>query len=128
MTLERLEPFATPYATHANGIRFGGMVVVAGQVGVDEDGSVPPDLAEQARLALRNVIAVVAEGGGRPEQIAHLTWYVLSLEAYHASAKEIGRAFRDAFAGHKPAMTLIGVTGLIDPRCQVEISGLAFVA
>jgi enamine deaminase RidA (YjgF/YER057c/UK114 family) len=53
---------------------------------------------------------------------------VISLDAYHANAREIGRVFRGAFASHVPAMTLVGVTGLIDPRCQVEISGLAFVA
>lgn len=59
MTLVRLEPFATPHLTHANGLRSGGLVVVAGQVGLDENGSAPPDLAEQTRLAAVTGVAGV---------------------------------------------------------------------
>lgn len=124
----RLEPFAEPYVTHANGIRSGDVIVVAGQVGVDAAGAVPESLPDQVRQALKNVLAVVVEGGGAPGQVAHLTWYVTSVEGYHASAREIGKAFRETFGAHLPAMTLVGVKGLIDPRCQVEISGLALLS
>jgi enamine deaminase RidA (YjgF/YER057c/UK114 family) len=125
MSFVRLEPFAQPFATHANGLRAGGVIVIAGQVGVNGSDVVPEGMVDQVRQALSNVLAVVAAGGGRPDQIAKLTWFVTSVADYHAGAREIGKAFRDAFDGHLPAMTLIGVTGLIDPRCQVEIEGYA---
>ena len=127
MTSRRLEPpLVDSYATHANGILSGNVIVIAGQVGVLE-GVVPNGMPEQARLAMRNLVAVVSEGGGTIESIAHLTWYVTSVATYHDSAHEIGRAFREVFGKHLPAMTLIGVTGLIDPRCEVEISGIALL-
>lgn len=125
MSFVRLEPFPQPFATHANGIRAGAVIVIAGQVGVDGSDVVPGSMVDQVRQALSNVLAVVAAGGGRPDQIAKLTWFVTSVVDYHAGAREIGKAFRDAFDDHLPAMTLVGVTGLIDPRCQVEIEGYA---
>ena len=125
MSLLRLEPFAQPFATHANGIRAGAVIVIAGQVGADGSDVVPESMADQVRQALSNALAVLAAGRGRPDQIAKLTWFVTSVADYHAGAREIGKAFREAFGGHLPAMTLIGVTGLIDPRRQVEIEGYA---
>ena len=127
MTSRRLEPpIVDSHATHANGIVSGNVIVIAGQVGVSQ-GTVPDGMLEQARLAMRNVVAVVSEGGGAVGSIAHLTWYVTSVANYHECAQDIGRAFREIFGAHLPAMTLIGVTGLIDPRCHVEISGIALL-
>lgn len=127
MTLRRLEPLLVDsHATHANGILASNIIIIAGQVGVLE-GLAPDSMLEQARLAMRNVVAVVSEGGGSVGSIAYLTWYVTSVTTYHECAQDIGRAFREIFGTHLPAMTLVGVTGLIDPRCQVEISGIALL-
>ena len=64
MTSRRLEPpLVDSHATHANGILFGNVIVIAGQVGVSE-GAAPDSMLEQARLAMRNVVAVVSKGGG----------------------------------------------------------------
>lgn len=127
MISRRIEPpLVDSHTTHANGILSGNVIVIAGQVGVSE-GTVPNGMLEQAMLAMRNVVAIVAEGGGAVGSIAHLTWYVTSVAIYHECAQDIGRAFREIFGTHLPAMTLIGVTGLIDPRCQVEISGIALL-
>lgn len=73
MTSMRLEPpLADSHATQANGNLFGNVIVIAGQVGVSQGGA-PESMLEQARLAMRNVVAVVSEGGGAVGSIAHLT-------------------------------------------------------
>jgi enamine deaminase RidA (YjgF/YER057c/UK114 family) len=38
--------------------------------------------AEQAEQALKNVVAVLAEAGGKPEHIVRLTWYVTDKREY----------------------------------------------
>lgn len=65
MTSRRLEPpLVDSHATHANGILFGNVIVIAGQVGVSE-GAAPDSMLDQARLAMRNVAAVVSEAAER---------------------------------------------------------------
>jgi enamine deaminase RidA (YjgF/YER057c/UK114 family) len=124
----RLEPFTPAPATHASGMRVGSTIVFAGQVGLDQTGHVPTSFAEQVRIALANILAIVAKGGGKAQQIVQLTWYVTALDKYYAEAEAVGDVFRKAFGDHLPAMTLVGVTGLMEPRCHVEIDGMAIVA
>jgi enamine deaminase RidA (YjgF/YER057c/UK114 family) len=79
---------------YANGVAVpagGTLVFVAGQIGWAPDGSFPSaDLVGQVRTALENVVAVLAEAGGRPEHIVRMTWYVTDRADYLASAAEIG--------------------------------------
>jgi enamine deaminase RidA (YjgF/YER057c/UK114 family) len=39
----------------------------------------------------------------------------------------IGRAFREVFGGHFPAMTFLVVSGLFVPEALVEIDGVAAI-
>ena len=45
----------------------------------------PKGFVAQARQALENIAAVLAEGGARPEHIVRLTWYVLDMDEYLAA-------------------------------------------
>lgn len=83
------------------------------------------DLAGQARQALANVVAVLAEAGGRPEHIVRMTWYVTDKRDYLASAKKIGEAYRQIIGRHYPAMSAVEVAGLIEDRAKVEIEATA---
>jgi enamine deaminase RidA (YjgF/YER057c/UK114 family) len=116
---------------YANGIAAesgGTLVFVAGQIGWDETGAFPAsDLPGQVRQTLRNVLAVLAEAGGRPEHIARLTWYVTDREEYLAAAREIGAAYREVMGGHYPAMAVMQVVALIEAQAKVEIEATAVV-
>ena len=43
-------------------------------------------------------------------------------------AEEVGRAHGDVFGDHRPLMTMVEVSGLIDPRMLVEIEAVAYAA
>lgn len=114
---------------YANGILAEGrLLFVAGQIGWDaEQRLVADDLVGQTEQALRNIVAVLTEGGAGPEHIARMTWYVVDKHVYHAAQAEIGRAYRDVIGTHYPTMTLVEVADLLEPGAQVEIEVTAVV-
>ena len=77
--------------------------------------------AEQAKLALANVAAVLHAGGARPEHIVRMTWYVTSKREYLAAGRDIGTAFRAIIGHYDIAMTAVEVTALMEDRAKVEI-------
>ena len=104
------------------------MVFVAGMIGWDAEGVFhTDDLAGQARQALHNAVAVLAEGGARPEHIVRMTWYVTDKLAYVAAYPEIGKAFREVIGSFNAAMTAVQVVALVDDRAKVEIEVTAVV-
>ena len=114
---------------YANGVSASGtMVFVAGMIGWDAEGRFPSDdFADQARQALRNVVAVLREADAKPEHIVRMTWYVTNKREYLAAGKQIGAAFREIIGAYNAAMTAVEVTALIEDRAKVEIEATAVV-
>ena len=101
---------------------------VAGQIGWDEHGQlVSAELVPQFIQALDNVIAVVRAAGGVPADIATMTAFVTDVAAYRSGARDIGAAWRARLGRHFPAMTLVGVTGLVEPGAVIEIQATAYI-
>lgn len=101
---------------------------VAGQIGWNAQEQFETDeLAGQVRQALRNIVAVLAEGGAGPEHVARMTWYVLDKREYLDAARDIGRAYREVMGRNYPAMTLVQVAALLEDRARVEIEVTAVV-
>ena len=112
----------------SNGIavKGGTTVYIAGQVGWTGSGVwQATDFAGQLRQALRNVLDVLAEAGGRAEHIVRLTWYVIDREEYLASPAAVGAAYRELMGKHYPAMTVVQVSGLVEARARLEIEATA---
>jgi NAD(P)-dependent dehydrogenase (short-subunit alcohol dehydrogenase family) len=107
--------------------RAGGRTLfVAGQTARGGSGEQPPaDFVGQFDRALANVLAVVRQAGGRPEDIGRLTIYVTDVAQYRASLKPLGAAYRRLMGTHYPAMALVQVKGLVDERALVEIEATA---
>jgi enamine deaminase RidA (YjgF/YER057c/UK114 family) len=114
---------------YANGVAARGrQVFIAGMIGWDAEGRFPSDdFAEQARLALQNIVAVLREAGGRPEHIVRMTWYVTDKREYLAAGKAIGQAFREIIGSYNAAMTAVEVKALIEDRAKVEIEATAVI-
>jgi enamine deaminase RidA (YjgF/YER057c/UK114 family) len=128
--METLQPPGWPRPRgYANGIAAEGrLVFVAGQIGWDETGAFPSDdMVGQVRQALRNVVAVLAEGGAGPEHVVRLTWYVTDRDAYLADPAGIGQAYRDVMGKHFPAMAVVVVSALLEQSAKVEIEATAVV-
>ncbi len=113
---------------YANGVTADGRIVVTGGViGWDSQGHLPSGFVAQVRQTLGNIAAILAEGGARPEHLVRLTWYVVDMDEYLASLKELGQVYRDIFGSHYPAMALVQVVRLVEKEAQVEIEATAVV-
>ena len=102
------------------------LLFIAGQLGWNEHQKITSaDFVEQFDRALANVVAVVTEAGGRPEQIARLVMYVNNKKEYEARTREIGERYRTHMGKHFPAMVLVEVKSLLDAEAKVEIEAIA---
>lgn len=104
----------------------GRLLFVAGQIAWDEKQRiVSDDFVEQFERALKNVLAVVEEAGGSPEQVARMVVYVTDKREYAARTREVGERWRSLMGRHFPAMALVEVKGLLEEGAQVEIEAVA---
>ena len=118
-----------PPKGYANGIAARGTTIfVGGQIGWNgQQQFESDDFVTQARQALRNVLAVLAEAGAGPQHITRMTWYVVDKREYVASYRALGAAYREVVGRHFPAMTAVQVAALIEDRAKVEIEATAVV-
>lgn len=112
---------------YANGMLAEGRTVwLGGQIGwTGEQVFEAKDLAGQTRQTLENIVAILAEAGGRPEHIVRMTWYVVDKQDYLDNLKGIGEAYRAVMGRHFPAMTMVQVVALIEDEARVEIEATA---
>jgi len=112
---------------YTNGIISEGRTLhISGQIAWDKDAHiVSDDFAMQFLQALDNVIAVVRAAGGGTEHLVKLLVFVTDLEKYRTATKVIGEGWRERMGKHYPAMSLVKVAGLLEPRAMVEIEGVA---
>jgi enamine deaminase RidA (YjgF/YER057c/UK114 family) len=113
---------------YANGMMADGRILVTGGVvGWDVAGNFPDGFVAQVRQTLLNIRAILAEGGAEPHHLVRLTWYVLDVEEYVASLRELGRAYREIVGAHYPAMAVVEVVRLVEKAARVEIEATAVV-
>lgn len=104
----------------------GRMLFVAGQVAWNHDQKiVSADFVEQFDRALANVVAVVNEAGGKPDQIARLVIYVTDKQEYLVRTNEVGERYRRYMGRHFPAMVMVEIKSLLDDKAKVEIEAIA---
>jgi len=113
---------------YANGIAVpaGKIVFVAGQVGWDEHQKFhSEEIAPQFEQALKNILAVLAEAGGRPQHICRITAYCCDKPAYLAARPQLGRIWRALMGTHYPCMSMIFVSDLLDHPGKIELEATA---
>jgi enamine deaminase RidA (YjgF/YER057c/UK114 family) len=130
MTMQILQPpgWARPKG-FSNGISCQGrLVFIGGQIGWSGQGEwIDQSFAGQFRQALKNILEVLAQAGGKPEHLVRLTWYVLDRKEYLASLKELGAAYRELMGRHYPTMAVVQVSGLVEDAARLEIEATAVI-
>jgi enamine deaminase RidA (YjgF/YER057c/UK114 family) len=118
-----------PALGYANGVAASGrMIFCGGLIGWNAQQEFESDdFIYQVAQTLRNIVAVLAEGGAKPEHIVRLTWYVTDKAEYLARLKDLGRVYREIIGKHFPAMALVQVVALVEDRAKVEIEATAVV-
>ena len=114
---------------YSNGIAARGrLVFVGGQIGWNAQNRFETDdFVAQVRQTLLNIVAILAEAGARPEHLTTLTWYVIDRRVYQSRLREVGAVYREIIGRNFPAMAALEVSGLMEPRAQVEIQAMAVV-
>lgn len=105
----------------------GRVLVTAGIIGWNPQNQIieSDNFASQTAQALRNIVAVLAAAGAEPRHLVRLTWYVTSRDEYLAAREGIGLAYREILGRHYPAMAVVVVSALLEPRAKVEIEATA---
>jgi len=119
-----------PPIGYANGIETtpGKIVFVAGQVGWNADQKFTSDeLVPQFEQALKNVLAVLAAAGGKPNHICRMTAYCTDKRGYLDGRPALGRIWRGLMGSHYPAMTLVFVADLLDHPGKIELEATAVI-
>jgi enamine deaminase RidA (YjgF/YER057c/UK114 family) len=119
-----------PPIGYANGIAVdaGRIVFIAGQVGWDAQQKFhSTDIAPQFDQALANVLAVLAEAGGKAQHICRMTVYCCDKPAYLAARRALGTIWRARMGAHYPAMSMIFVSDLLDHPARIELEATAVV-
>lgn len=111
-----------PQGGYSQGVEAGGMVFVAGQVGIDKAGQPVGDfgMAAQTRQTLANVAAVLREAGLVLKDVVSTTVYVKDFTDY----KLFDQAWQECFGDHKPARATVKAD-LVHPSLLVEVQAIA---
>ena len=114
---------------YANGVLAGGATLyIGGQIGWNADQVfVAKDFVGQMEQALINISDVLQAGGGRPEHLTRLTWYVTDKQEYLAKQREVGQAYRRVLGKNFPAMTMVVVSALVEDEAMIEIEATAVI-
>ncbi|MGO9961491.1 MAG: RidA family protein [Solirubrobacteraceae bacterium] len=103
-------------------VRAGQFVLVGGTTSVDEYGAVIGTTPyEQTVEILRKLEHELSRAGVTAADVIQTRVYVTDI----SRGEEVGRAHGEVFAAHRPLMTMVEVSGLIDPRMLVEIEAVA---
>ncbi|PYT08860.1 MAG: enamine deaminase RidA [Acidobacteria bacterium] len=103
------------------------LLFLGGQISWDQEGRLlgGGDFLAQFTRALENLLQVVREAGGGPENIVQMHILVLDKREYLARRREVGEVWRRLMGRHYPAMALLQVAGLLEEEARVEIEGMA---
>src|SRR5689334_7842644 len=82
-------------------------IYISGQIGIDAKGAASRDFATQAKQAWSNVIAILADAGMTVENIVKTTIFLVDRADYPTFVD----VRKEVLKGHKPASTLVYVSG-----------------
>jgi enamine deaminase RidA (YjgF/YER057c/UK114 family) len=106
----------------------GRTIYLGGQTAQAPDGTIfGATIVEQFDLAARNVVAALHAAGGEPDHLVSLHIYVTDLAAYREAMTELASVWRTHFGRRYPAIALLGVAELFDPRALIELVGVAVI-
>lgn len=97
------------------------MLILSGQVGMREDGTIPEDPLEQIDLALENIFRNLRAANMDVKDLVKLTYYLVG-DIDTAKRREL---VASKMRGHQPCSTLVYVAALAAPILRVEIDAWA---
>lgn len=116
-----LSPFEEA-AKFTRAIRVDDRIIVSGNIGVEEDGSISPDAGRQAERCFELIIDYIQQLGGTSADLVRVRMYVTNID----DAQAVTDAFTAACGHARPTGTLVAVAALAGPF-TVEIEAEAII-
>ena len=118
-----------PYADFfSQGVQVGNVLTLAGQLGDNEDGSVPGEIKDQMINCYNNIKNVLSEFGATLDNVIDETWFVTDVNECMENVSDIFDE-RENIYGCKPevSQTLVGISALVQPQYKLEIKVIAYI-
>ena len=118
-----------PYADFfSQGVQVGNVLTLAGQLGDNEDGSVPGEIKDQMINCYNNIKNVLSEFGATLDNVIDETWFVTDVNECMKNVSDIFDE-RENIYGCKPevSQTLVGISALVQPQYKLEIKVIAYI-
>ncbi|MFN2543847.1 MAG: RidA family protein [Actinomycetota bacterium] len=111
---------------YSRAVRVGDVVEVSGTAPAGADGEIlaPGDVAGQTREALRIIGDALEAAGSSFADVVRTRVFLTDVSKW----EEAGRAHGEVFHDVRPANTIVGVSGFVDPAILVEIEATAIVS
>ena len=125
-TIQRilLDDLPAPVSHYCHAVRANDRIWISGMVGIRNDGSVPENVEEQFQIAIDCLDCALRAAGGRPEHIVKVQVFLTDVN----DRAKINPLRENYFGTHRPASTLVEVSGLISPELKVEIEAEAVLS
>ena len=107
---------------YSQGVRYGDLLFVSGQVGLDSAGSLIEGLEAQTRRVLDNLTAILEAGGSSRELVLKTTCFLTDV----ADTQRFNEIYREYFPSNQPARSTVVVADL-SPGFLVEVEAVAGV-
>ena len=110
---------------YSRAVRVGQTVYIAGTTSTDKNGDVmgEGDPYEQTIQIYKKMERVMISAGGGLRHVVRTRVYLTNIDDW----QEGGRAHKELMGNIMPAMTLVEVSKLIDPKMLVEIEAEAYI-
>ena len=113
-----------PVSHYCHVVEANNIVWVSGLVGMFPDGTIPSDTLAQFDVAMSDLETCLQAVGSTRDDVVKVRVFMIDI-----SERELINPRRIEFFGdHKPASSLVEVSGLVDPRMKVEIEAEAIVS
>jgi len=111
--------------SYSAAVRAGDLIYVAGQIGLNPDGTVPQDDVVQFRNAFERLKIILEEAGASLDDIVELVSYHVGLqkEGHLASFVQVKN---DYITAPYPTWTILGIEELARPGLVIEIKAVAY--
>lgn len=114
-----------PAGHYSQGAVAGGLIFISGQLPIRLDGTpaFEESFADQARLALNNMLAVLSAGGGRPSHLVRVTAYIVGIDNW----AQFNLIFAEMLPDFRPARSVVPLAEL-HFGCLIEVEAIGLVA
>ncbi len=102
----------------------GGLVFIAGQIGIRADGTIPETSKEQITMAFERLGAILQGVGLDFTDLVELVSYHVNLSSQLADFREVKEKY---IKSDFPAWTILGIASLARPELVIEIKAVAAV-